>query len=153
MRSVFFLLMASACLFALVATECTLDDIIRCEREIESETFTFTFTQYFTLSLFLIFFTIFIKNTTERERDREWEVLVSITHFFIPMHCNDASQIIKAWDSSCFDFHLPRNAVRGVIESEMLQLNDVPLYISILHHLQPHPLQNMNFHFLPLAAF
>ena len=37
MRSVFFLLMASACLFAFVATECTLDDIIRCEREIESE--------------------------------------------------------------------------------------------------------------------
>ena len=38
MRSVFFLFMASACLFAMVASECTLDDIIRCEREIESET-------------------------------------------------------------------------------------------------------------------
>merc|ERR1711971_1437258 len=36
MRSVFFLLMASACLFALVASECTLDDILRCEREIET---------------------------------------------------------------------------------------------------------------------
>jgi len=91
MRSVFFLLMAWACLFALVASECTLDDILRCEREIESENFTFS--QYFTLSRFLDFLLFSLKtpSTPLKERERERTRVGSLS-FNLP-HFNEASQI------------------------------------------------------------